>query len=149
MKVVQRYPIAPSKDHVTTFAEWMTVQQGRFAPPKPTAKVSPPPTRHISTGRDLATYMHSDFNYQAFLNACLILNKLAVDDLGAPLDGGNPYKHSRTQAGNLTFGPQHVLDLVARVANTALKAVWYPKWMVHRRLRPEEFGGRVHAHKTG
>src|SRR5207248_7178268 len=74
---------------------------------------------------------------------------LAVDYLGAPLDDGNPYKHSRTQAGNLTLRPQHVLDLVARVANTALKAVWYPKWLVHRRLRPEEFGGRVHAHITG
>ncbi|MGH7844768.1 MAG: vanadium-dependent haloperoxidase, partial [Candidatus Binatia bacterium] len=27
--------------------------------------------------------------------------------------------------------------------------VWYQKWYVHRRLRPEEFGGRVHHHLTG
>jgi hypothetical protein len=24
--------------------------------------------------------------------------------------------------------------------------VWYQKWQVHRRLRPEEFGGRIHVH---
>jgi hypothetical protein len=32
--------------------------------------------------------------------------------------------------------------------NAALKAAWYQKWLVHRRLRPEEFGGRVHQQKT-
>jgi hypothetical protein len=35
------------------------------------------------------------------------------------------------------------------VANHALKAAWYHKWVVHRRLRPEEFGGRIHNHMTG
>jgi hypothetical protein len=30
-----------------------------------------------------------------------------------------------------------------------LKAIWYQKWYVHRRLRPEEFGGRLHNHLTG
>jgi hypothetical protein len=29
------------------------------------------------------------------------------------------------------------------VSTRALKAVWFQKWFVHRRLRPEEFGGRV------
>lgn len=28
-------------------------------------------------------------------------------------------------------------------------AAWYQKWLVHRRTRPEEFGGRVHQTKTG
>ncbi|HKY05746.1 MAG TPA: vanadium-dependent haloperoxidase, partial [Blastocatellia bacterium] len=27
--------------------------------------------------------------------------------------------------------------------------VWYQKWFVHRRLRPEAFAGRVHNHVTG
>jgi hypothetical protein len=26
--------------------------------------------------------------------------------------------------------------------------VWWQKWGVHRRLRPEAFAGRVHNHKT-
>jgi hypothetical protein len=31
----------------------------------------------------------------------------------------------------------------------ALRAVWFQKWFVHRRLRPEEYGGRVHNQITG
>ena len=27
--------------------------------------------------------------------------------------------------------------------------MWFQKWFVHRRLRPETFGGRVHNHLTG
>jgi hypothetical protein len=41
------------------------------------------------------------------------------------------------------------LDQVARSANAAMKAAWYHKWLVHRRLRPEEAGGRIHHHLTG
>lgn len=35
------------------------------------------------------------------------------------------------------------------MANRAIKAAWYQKWLVHRRLRPEELGGRIHNHMTG
>ncbi|NJR43153.1 MAG: vanadium-dependent haloperoxidase, partial [Akkermansiaceae bacterium] len=41
------------------------------------------------------------------------------------------------------------LDLVARVAVEALKAAWYQKWLVHRRLRPEAYAGLVHHNITG
>jgi hypothetical protein len=41
------------------------------------------------------------------------------------------------------------MALVCEVSTRALKAVWYHKWLVHRRLRPEAFGGRVHNQKTG
>jgi hypothetical protein len=37
---------------------------------------------------------------------------------------------------------------VTEVATRALKAQWFQKWFVHRRLRPEAFGGRIHAHLT-
>jgi hypothetical protein len=145
LKMIQQYPIAPSKDHLTAYTDWLTVQQGGYEAPKPSkAPAKPEPARYISNGRDLAAYLHVDFNYQAFLNAALILNKMM-----APLDAGNPYVQSKTQAGNTDFGIHHLLDLVAKVANAALKAVWYQKWSVHRRLRPEEFGGWVHNHKTG
>jgi PAP2 superfamily len=88
--------------------------------------------------------VHRDFTYQAFLNAGLIL--LAMR---APFQVTNPYTHSRTQSGFVTFGAPHVLDLVGRVADAALKATWCQKWLVHRRLRPEEFAGRVHHTITG
>jgi len=35
------------------------------------------------------------------------------------------------------------------VATRALKAVWFQKWFVHRRLRPETFGGRIQVHLNG
>ena len=81
-------------------------------------------------------------------NACLVLL-----GTGAPFDEGNPYNppnpHSRTQAGFGTFGGPHVLSLVTEVATRALKAVWHQKWFVHRRLRPEAFGGLVHLKLQG
>ena len=33
---------------------------------------------------------------------------------------------------------------MADVAQSALKAAWFQKWRVHRRVRPEVFAGRVH-----
>jgi len=94
--------------------------------------------------RDIATYVHFDALYEAYLNACLILLGMR-----APFDPGNPYVDSRNQDGFGTFGAPHILTLVPEVATRALKAVWYQKWAVHRRLRPEEFGGRIHVHLQG
>jgi hypothetical protein len=36
--------------------------------------------------------------------------------------------------------------MVCAVASVALHTVWYQKWFVHRRFRPEVFGGRIHNH---
>jgi hypothetical protein len=35
------------------------------------------------------------------------------------------------------------------VTQAALKACWYQKWRVHRRLRPEEYGGLAEARRRG
>jgi len=88
--------------------------------------------------------VHRDFTYQNFLNACLIL--LGAE---APVDTRSPYRNSLTQGSFITFGAAHILHLVATVAMCALKATWYQKWSVHRRLRPEAFGGRIHNHLIG
>jgi hypothetical protein len=40
------------------------------------------------------------------------------------------------------------MTILTEVATRALKAVWYQKWFVHRRLRPEAYGGRVHLRAT-
>lgn len=56
---------------------------------------------------------------------------------------------SDNQEGFGTFGGPHILSLVTEVATRALKAVWYQKWFVHRRLRPEAFGGLIHNLMTG
>ena len=67
---------------------------------------------------------------------------------GAPLSAGNPYSTSRTQTGFGTLGQPNFASLVAEVATRALKSVWYQKWAVHRRLRPEAFAGHLHFAKT-
>jgi hypothetical protein len=41
-----------------------------------------------------------------------------------------------------------MLDLLAKVANAGIRACFYQKWLIHRRVRPENFGGRVHLMKT-
>jgi hypothetical protein len=142
-KIVQRYRSPVSwENHMTTFAHWLAVQNGSAAP----SVLSFDPTpRYIANGRDLGEYVHVDFSYQAFLSAALILLGFGA---GA-LDDNNPYKSITNQGGFTTFGGPMILDLVARAGIAGLKAAWYQKWLVHRRLRPEAYAGLVHNHVTG
>lgn len=138
LRVEQKIRTAvPSLDYMTTFDEWIGIQNGKISG----VNQFDAQARYIRNGRDLGEYVHRDFTYQAFLGACLMALKL-----GTLADGGNPYKHSRTQSGFTTFGQPYLLYLIAIVTQAALKACWYQKWVVHRRLRPEELGGRVEAH---
>lgn len=101
-------------------------------------------TRYIRTGRDMGEWVHNDYPYQGFLNAALIL--LSYGDSALQLD--HPYRDSINQTGFVTLGGPDILSMVAHAANCALKAAWYQKWIVHRRIRPEAFGLRVHNHVT-
>ena len=141
--IQQRYRTAlPGDNHLTTYSHWLAVQNGSPAP-RPAAM--DPTARYIATGRDLAEYVHHDFSYQAFQGAALIL----LAQGAAALDDANPYKRVSNQGGFVTFGAPMVLDLVARAAIAALKAAWFQKWLVHRRLRPEAYGGLVHHRLNG
>ncbi len=92
---------------------------------------------------------------QAYFVASLILiNGVTLNETTSPFlyrfpfDAGNPYGpdgSTLVQAGFGTFGNPALLTLVTEPAPRALKAVWFQKWQVHRRLRPEAFGGRVEA----
>lgn len=126
----------PGVDYMTGWDDWLTIQNGALSEVN---RFEPAPL-FIRNGRDLGEYVHRDFTYQAFLGACLIALKA-----GTQPDGGNPYKHSRTQGAFTTFGQPYLLYLIAVVTQVALKACWYQKWLVHRRIRPEEFAGRVEA----
>jgi hypothetical protein len=127
-------------DYLTTFDIWRAIQNGAAAG----ADRFEAQRRYIRNGRDLGQYVHVDALYQAYLTACLILL-----GLGAPFDPGNPYATTTKQDAFGTWGGPHILSLVTEVATRALKAVWYQKWFVHRRLRPEAFGGLVHNVLTG
>ena len=139
---VPRGPPQGLHDHLRRLADGTAAA----ATPRPYRCLAPRrhPTRYMMAGRDLATFLHADFIYQAYLNAGLILLQA-----GRAGRRAIPTCSPRHQAGVGTFGPHYLLDLVAKVANAAVKASWYQKWVVHRRVRPEEFGGRVYHHKAG
>ena len=132
--------VVPGVDYVTSFADWVHIQNGGLSGSD--SFDSTP--RYIRNGRDIGQYVHVDALYEAYLNACLLLL-----GMGAPFDPGNPYTHMKKQDAFGTFGGPHILSLVTEVATRALKVVWYEKWFVHRRLRPEAFGGLVHNRRTG
>jgi membrane-associated phospholipid phosphatase len=141
--IAQRYRTAvTANNHMTSFAHWLAVQNGS---PAPTSATIDPTPRYIANGRDLAEYVHVDWSYQAFQSAALILLGFGR---GA-LDDNNPYKAITNQGNFVTFGEPMILDLVARAGIAGLKAAWYQKWQVHRRLRPEAYAGLVHNHVTG
>ena len=155
----------PGIDYVTRLDEWEQVQNGASRNPMQNliGTNNASQRRYLSTMRDLATYVHFDQLYEAYLNAALILVQNRY-----PLAPGNPYgagpcdpygighaepgmtngtpggatKLNRNQDGFGTFGGPHVLSLVCEVATRALKAVWRQKW-THLRLRPEAYAGLV------
>jgi hypothetical protein len=149
---------APGIDFMTTFPEWLEVQNGFDE----TASLTPGPLVFCRNGRDLGQYVHIDVLFQAYFVALLLLA-----GGGYPLDGGNPYgvvldggagrprnaaldpNGSLSQIGFGTFGGPAIATLVGEPSSRALKHVWFQKWLVHRRLRPEEFGGRVEVHRLG
>jgi hypothetical protein len=128
-------------NYMTDEASYIAVQNGA----KPSIVPQPMTPVHIHRGRDLANYVHVDELFQAYLNACLLLiTPKNRGGFAVPVSYGNPYKTSKTQVGFGTLGEPNFKTLVAEVATRALKAVWFEKWFVHRRLRPEEFGARLH-----
>jgi hypothetical protein len=137
------YALPGTQDYMITVAAWLTAQNGCNPGPAP-ALVPPANRKYMYRGRELAQYVHIDELFQAYLNACLLLiSPPARGGLGAPLNPGNPYPGSN-QIGFGTLGEPNFKEMVAEVATRALKAVWYQKWFVHRRLRPEVFAARIH-----
>ena len=135
-KVVdQRYTgYTSGQNFMTSYDEWLKIENGQ----NPTASVVPTLSpRYMITGRDLARYVHQDFTYQAYHNAALILLSWGP----SAWDNGNPYKTAARQGAFIDLGAGEILDTVARAGNAALRAAWFQKWNVHRRLRPEEYGG--------
>jgi hypothetical protein len=137
-QIVQTYRIPVANvNFMTNYTEWLNIQNGL----NPAAPITFNPTpRYLINGRDLGEWVHTDYSFQGFLNAALILLGFG----GGALADSNPYKTSANQVGFVQFGGPHVLDMVSRAGLLGLKAAWYHKWSVHRKLRPEAFGGDVH-----
>lgn len=124
----------PGIGYMTDFNVWLAVQRGVNQP----ADVFDPVARYMRNGRDIGQWVHIDVLFQAYFQGFLILA-----GLGAPFDDGNPYVGNPSQDGFGTFGGPHIATLLCEVSTRALKAVWFQKWFVHRRLRPEVHAARV------
>jgi hypothetical protein len=138
----QRYVTYKSGiDYMTDPGEWQDVQNG-VVPAFPNQ--TDPVPRYLHNGRGLAAFTHVDELFQAYFTAYLVLRSLNV-----PPNAGNPYNNSKTQNGFGTFGPPDFASVLAQVAKVALNAVWFQKWCVHLRHRPESGGGLVHFINNG
>ena len=142
-------------DFLKNFEDWLRGEQG-INPIRPDDQACgndyDNTRRYIRNMRDLANYVHFDDLPQAFWNAALILQHLerpCEPMPRGPVDVGNPYVDSRNQDGFATLGDPNILSLIGEVTTRALKATWFQKWFVHRRLRPEEFGALVHKQFSG
>jgi membrane-associated phospholipid phosphatase len=148
-------------DYLTDFDDWFAIQNG-----VPVEDVNPPPnlvtksndpddqvSRHIVTGRDLANKVRRQVPYLSIRDAAEILL-----EMGVPKDPYIPYEQRTTGASAtdgidgirtckpfLDFGSHGILDVVVNVFMHGQNAAWYRKWDVFRRLRPEEYAGRIHA----
>jgi hypothetical protein len=138
--IEQRYDVpAPGDDHMTSLSSWLKIQNGEGPQSLVTGN-----KRYISDARALGEYVHRDFTFQSYQSAALIL-------LGIPgsFDLGNLYNSASTEGAFVSLGGPDVLDLVAKAGQLALTGAWYQKWLVHRRLRPEVYGGRLHLQMEG
>jgi hypothetical protein len=163
---VRGFPeLGAAADYLTNFTQWLAVQNG--ADTRGNDQFDMTRRRFIRNLRDGANYVHFDQVVNAFYNAAFYLlseprgdqNMGNAAGTGRPMvdkeiacNVGNPYdppgtaEDARKQVGFTTFGPVHLLQLLIEVAGRAGRAVWWQKWGVHRRLRPEEYGGRIDNH---
>ncbi len=127
---------AAGVDFMTDNASWLAVQNGSVTE---VASVDFAGRRYMHNSRTLGEYVHGDALFQAYYNAAMIML-----GSGGPFDNNNPYLALPNEGAFTTFGGPMVFDLITQAANLGLQSAWYHKWQVHRRLRPEEFGGRIH-----
>ena len=159
-----QFPYREGRDYLTDHKSWLLAQNAgydKFGLPYPNdnswfhdklvfddvpAGATAPRKHRIRNMRDLARFVNKDALHQAYFNAALLLL-----GWGAPLDPGSPYANGTytRQRDFGTLGGPHILTQVSEVASRALKVVWRQKWLVHRRLRPEAYGGLMQMQKNG
>jgi len=129
---------AAGLDHMTDWTLWLDVQNGAAVNGADRFEQGGRP-RFLNTPRDLATYVHFDQLYQAYLNACFLLF-----DYKVPFDFGLPSGKGHVTRGSFaTFGGPHILALLTEVSSRALKAVRRQKFQHHLRGRPEQLAAML------
>lgn len=140
--IVQKYNVYPTKEFSllnNINVEWgissnqiISIQETNLnnLPPIPIEHLQ---KRYIYSGRALTEIVHNDPPYQFYYQASLILTTL-----GCQTNPGFPSFKNQT---NLitNSGTSQLLTSLGEVTNLALKHVWYWKWQVYRRMRPEVY----------
>lgn len=148
---LHRVPLAvPENSFQTNYDEWLLVQNGGSS--DRTIKFDST-RRYFINGRDQGEIAHTPPPVYANAAAILLAKPVSNDPLaggvGAPYNPSNPYNKSKTQSGGTgTFGPGYSTSLIGWVSPHAIRASYWQKYYVHRRLRSEAFGGLVHNNKV-
>ena len=125
----------PGNEFQTTFDEWLLIQNGGDS--GKSIQYDPQP-RYVSTVRDLSEVAH--IGGALFFGALLILS-----GINAPLSPTNPYNNSRTLTPGIgTFATGYFQTILLLAPSRAIRASYWRKYYVYRRLRPEAYGGLVH-----
>jgi hypothetical protein len=132
--------LLPGKDFMTDFLVWQGIQNGH-APTE--TLVFDDHLRYLRTGRDTAAYTQMDELYQAYL-----IGYLVCETVGIGPNKKSPYTGYPNDQPFGTFGGPDLTAVLGAVARAALNAVWYQKWRVHLRHRPESGGGIAHMLKN-
>ncbi len=132
--------------------------------------------RYIISGRDMAERVHDDPPFRQLQKAAQVLifsMRAPLDpnipytlktfekrNVGADVIETTSAVTSRDNSDRTTdaflsqvsgpfndFGPLYIEKRVLEASEHGQKAAWHKKWNVHRRLRPEEYGGRIQAVK--
>lgn len=146
-----RIPLAiPENDFQTAYEEWLLVQNGGDSKRK--IKFDSV-RRYLINGRDLAEVAHDPPSVYGNAAWILLTKPNQADSLaggiGAPYNASNPYNKSKTQAGGSgTFGPGYSRALIGAVSPHAIRASYWQKYYVHRRLRSEAYAGLIHNNKV-
>jgi hypothetical protein len=130
----------PGRDFLTSFAEWLAVQNG-FA--NPAAGIALDGNRFIRSVRDIAQLTNSDNINSVYIRAANLMG-----GLGGAVAATNPYTVSPRQSGFATLGGGHLSSLLGN-AHKGERHSWFTKWQLHRHLRPEAFGGLVDRTRQG
>lgn len=144
--VVQQNRIPAATDEnsfLIDYDEWLSMQNGGST----NRKIKFDSTRrYLLNQRDLAQVVNT--TPPVYINAAwILLTKPDPFDplsggIGAPYSPSNPYNQSKTQSGgSATFGSAYSRALVAAISPYAVRAAYWQKYYVHRRLRPEAYAG--------
>jgi len=130
---------APGANYLTDLETWYAAQNGKVDG----VNVLDGGCRHIGNGRALASYTHIAEISQAYFVAYLVLRSSGIKP-----NQTNPYAAYKNQKPFGTFGEPDIVATLGAAAKAALNAVWYQKWIVHLRHRPEAGSGLVYLMMT-